>query len=219
MRQQSNAAAGTSSSWEQLKRDGVPVNPCQSPHHPAVVQGVVSTPKGEGLSVQEAYNPDSQCFGCGPAHPEGLHLKSRRIPGVGLGRLEARISFDPKYCAFPGIINGGVLSTAMDCHGNWAAAIALMDKGCLPRPPLTMTASMNVSFRAPTPPDTELLMRSRVVAIRENTGGGPPKATVEVEVVVVQPERGLGGEELERVMAVGTGVYKRLGALRSMGGG
>ncbi|GIL86361.1 hypothetical protein Vretimale_11689 [Volvox reticuliferus] len=104
----------------------------------------------------------------------------------------------------------------MDCHGNWAAAIALMDKGCLPRPPLTMTASMQVSFRAPTPPDTQLVMRSRVLGIKENSSGGPLKATVEVEVVVVHPEQGPAGEALERVLAVGTGVYKRLGALRSM---
>lgn len=56
----------------------------------------------------------------GHAHPDGLHVQSRRIPGVDLGRLEARLSFSPKYCAFPGIINGGVLSTAMDCHGKGA---------------------------------------------------------------------------------------------------
>ncbi|GLI67750.1 hypothetical protein VaNZ11_012004 [Volvox africanus] len=215
LRHQSDQTAGTSSSWGQLKKDGVRVNPCQSPHHPAAVEGVAE-PEGEELCVQEAYNPESKCFGCGHAHPDGLHLQSRRIPGLGLGRLEACISFDPKYCAFPGIINGGVLTTAMDCHGNWAAAIALMDKGCLPRPPLTMTASMQVSFRAPTPPDTQLVMRSRVLAIKENTSGGPLKATVEVEVVVVHPEQGPAGEALERVLAVGTGVYKRLGALRSM---
>ncbi|GIL86360.1 hypothetical protein Vretimale_11689 [Volvox reticuliferus] len=215
LQQYSSQAVGTSSSWEQLKKDGIRVNPCQSPHHPAAVEGVAE-PEGEELCVQEAYNPESRCFGCGHAHPDGLHLQSRRIPGVGLGRLEARISFDPKYCAFPGIINGGVLTTAMDCHGNWAAAIALMDKGCLPRPPLTMTASMQVSFRAPTPPDTQLVMRSRVLGIKENSSGGPLKATVEVEVVVVHPEQGPAGEALERVLAVGTGVYKRLGALRSM---
>lgn len=50
-RQLSNEAAGTSGSWEQLKRDGVPVNPCHSPHHPAALQGVAE-PAGEELSVQ-----------------------------------------------------------------------------------------------------------------------------------------------------------------------
>ena len=30
--------------------------------------------------------------------------------------------------AFPGMINGGIIGTLLDCHGNWTAAIALMDK-------------------------------------------------------------------------------------------
>jgi hypothetical protein len=50
VRQQSNEA-DTSTSWEQLKRDGVRVNPCHSPHHPAAVEGVAS-PEGEERSLQ-----------------------------------------------------------------------------------------------------------------------------------------------------------------------
>lgn len=49
-----------------------------------------------------------------------------------------------RVCAAAGILNGGVLSTLLDCHGNWTAAIALMDRSCLPKPPLTLTASMLV---------------------------------------------------------------------------
>ncbi len=30
---------------------------------------------------QDAYNPESLCFGCGPANLQGLKLKSTRIPG------------------------------------------------------------------------------------------------------------------------------------------
>lgn len=48
-----------------------------------------------------------------------------------------------------GILNGGVLSTLLDCHGNWTAAIALMDRSCLPKPPLTLTASMLVRVVQP----------------------------------------------------------------------
>ena len=44
----------------------------------------------------------------------------------------------------PGIINGGIVSSLFDCHGNWTAAIALMDKAKLPRPPLTLTAELLV---------------------------------------------------------------------------
>lgn len=50
----------------------------------------------------------------GPAHPSGLHLQSRRTPG---GGLRAAVSIPASYCAFPGIVNGGIVSTLMDCHG------------------------------------------------------------------------------------------------------
>lgn len=46
-----------------------------------------------------------------------------------------------------GIVNGGIVSAVFDCHGNWSAAVALMDKACLPRPPLTLTRALQV--RAP----------------------------------------------------------------------
>ena len=50
----------------------------------------------------------------------------------------------PSCLQFPGIINGGIVSAIFDCHGNWTAAIALMDKACLPKPPLTLTFEMLV---------------------------------------------------------------------------
>jgi hypothetical protein len=93
------------------------------------------------LAVQEAYTPESQCFGCGPASADGLRLASFRAAN---GGLTARTRLASKYQAFPGIINGGAISTLFDCHGNWSAAIALMDGSCLPRPPLTLTAELLV---------------------------------------------------------------------------
>ena len=50
----------------------------------------------------------------------------------------------PVRQAFPGIINGGVIGALFDCHGNWTAAIALMDRAGLPRPPLTLTSELLV---------------------------------------------------------------------------
>lgn len=37
------------------------------------------------------------------------------------------------------------MSALFDCHGNWTAAIALMDKAALPKPPLTLTYEILVS--------------------------------------------------------------------------
>lgn len=125
-----------------MQQQGHKLNPCNSPLHPAVNAGI--QPDGnEEISVQEAYTPKSACFGCGPANEDGLGLRSFRIENG----LEAKLKLSSKYCAFPGIINGGVLSTLMDCHGNWTAAVALMDRSCLPKPPLTLTASMFVSSK------------------------------------------------------------------------
>lgn len=101
--------------WESLKKQGVELNPCKSPHHPAVIAGVVAVdPSAAPECVQEAYTPASKCYGCGPAAPpDALHLKSYRIPGG----LEAKLQIATKYLAFPGIVNGGVISMAFACHG------------------------------------------------------------------------------------------------------
>jgi hypothetical protein len=76
----------------------------------------------------------------GPAAEGGLGLQSFRIPNG----LQGRLRLAKKYQAFPQIVNGGVVSALFDCHGNWTAAIALMDRSGLPRPPLTLTSELLV---------------------------------------------------------------------------
>ena len=70
--------------------------------------------------------------------------------------------------AFPGMINGGIIGTLLDCHGNWTAAVALMDQDGSDEPPCTVTASYSVQLRRPTPIDTELHITSQVVSIEGN---------------------------------------------------
>ncbi|MEC7168448.1 MAG: PaaI family thioesterase [Candidatus Thermoplasmatota archaeon] len=103
-------------------------------------------------SVQREHAPNSICFGCGPANERGLQINSFRIEG-GLG-----LKFTPsdEHQAFPGMVNGGIIGTLLDCHGNWTAAIALMDEHGLEEPPCTVTASYSVSLRRPTPLGAEL---------------------------------------------------------------
>ena len=92
------------------------------------------------------------------------------------------------------------------------AAIALMDKSCLPKPPLTLTKSVFISYKDPTPPDTQLVLRSKVVAIKESTSPAI-KCSVEVDVSVFElPEDG----SPEKLLVHGTVLCKRLGALRAM---
>lgn len=80
----------------------------------------------------------------GPSSDTGLKLQSFRADRG----LQARVKFPARFQAFPGIINGGIVSVALDCHGNWTAAIALMDQSALPRPPFTLSASLQVITRA-----------------------------------------------------------------------
>ena len=80
----------------------------------------------------------------GPSANTGLKLESFRAEDG----LWATVRFPQQFQAFPGIINGGIVSVALDCHGNWSAAIALMDKAALPRPPFTLSASLQVRLHA-----------------------------------------------------------------------
>jgi acyl-coenzyme A thioesterase PaaI-like protein len=195
--------------WSLLQQKGYDINPCKSKLHPAVKAEGLEPEDGEEVCVQDAYTPDSTCFGCGPSAPDGLKLQSYRIENG----LEARVSIDPKFCAFPGIINGGIVATLFDCHGNWTAAVTLMDKGCLPKPPLTTVAEILIRYEEPTPPNEDLLLRSRVVDVEE-TGGVGSKATVHVELALLQ--RMHMGEGGEVTIATGTGIFKKLGALRAL---
>lgn len=207
---------GKSGQWAFLRHRGYDVNPCKSQLHPSVTLEGIEPESGEELCVQEAYTPESVCFGCGPSAKDGLKLRSfRRING-----MEASVTLDEKYCAFPGIINGGIISALFDCHGNWTAAMTLMDRGCLPKPPLTLTYEMLITYEEPTPPNEELIVRSRILEVKESDSVGS-KATVHVELELLQktstPSAGhSGGEGGEKLLATGSGIFKKLGALRAL---
>ena len=112
-------------------------------------------------SVQQEYAPNSICFGCGPANLDGLRIESHRIDnGLVMEYLP-----NESHQAFPGMINGGIIGTLLDCHGNWTAAIALMDTQGLNEPPCTVTASYTVNLRRPTPLGEKLIITSQISEI------------------------------------------------------
>ena len=115
----------------------------------------------KGLSVQEKYAPNCICFGCGPANKKGLQIKSFRTQN----RLEMVFETRSEHQAFPGMINGGIIGTLLDCHGNWAATIALMDQSGDDIPPCTVTASFSMKLRRPTPIDTKLEITANISQI------------------------------------------------------
>ncbi len=123
--------------------------------------------------VQRQYAANSICFGCGPANEHGLQINSYRTEQG----LEMRFTPSEEHQAFPGMVNGGIIGTLMDCHGNWAAAIALMDEQNLDEPPCTVTASYSISLRRPTPTDTELV----IIAYAEEISGDKVNVRMELK--------------------------------------
>ena len=115
-------------------------------------------------AVQDMYAPNSICFGCGPANKEGLRIKSYRTDDG----LEMEFECEEKHQAFPGVINGGIIGALLDCHGNWTAAMAIMDRNKLDAPQCTVTAQYEVKLKRPTPFGPKLKLNSRVLALQED---------------------------------------------------
>jgi acyl-coenzyme A thioesterase PaaI-like protein len=124
-------------------------------------------------SLQERYAPENICFGCGPANPKGLRIRSF-AEGE---EVVCDWTPEPHHQAFAGVLNGGIIGALMDCHSNWAAAHHLMQKAGEHAPlPSTVTAEYAVKMLRPTPIAQPLRLRARVVDSTEN------RATVEAVI-------------------------------------
>ncbi len=110
-------------------------------------------------NLQDQFAPNSICFGCGPANHQGLQIKS--LP-VDENSTEATFQPADFHQAFPGMINGGIIGTLLDCHSNWTAAWHLMNRNSLAEPPCTVTASFSVKLLRPTPSGSLLKMTAQV---------------------------------------------------------
>lgn len=115
-------------------------------------------------SLQDRYAPHNRCFGCGPANPQGLRIKSFARDGEWVARWTPA----PWHEAYTGMLNGGIIGALLDCHSNWAAAHHLMQARGEATPPCTVTADFHVRLRAPTPSGGEVLLRARVAEARED---------------------------------------------------
>ncbi len=67
--------------------------------------------------------------------------------------------------AFPGVVNGGIIGTILDCHCNWTAAWHLMRQRGLGQPPCTVTASYTIEMKRPTPSGGLLHLVARIVDV------------------------------------------------------
>ncbi len=144
-----------------------------------------------GPCVQERFAPHNACFGCGPSNAQGLRVRSFEEGGA----LVATWAPAPHHEAFPGVLNGGIIGTLLDCHCNWAAAMHLMHARAAASPPCTVTADYAISLKRPCPTDAPLSLRAVVV---ETTGArcvvegtleaqGKLRATCRGTFVAVEP--------------------------------
>lgn len=112
--------------------------------------------------MQERYAPKGRCFGCGPANDLGLRIQSFEQPD---GSVLATWQPRQEHEAFDGFVNGGILGTLIDCHSNWTAVAALLDRDGGHIAPSSVTADLSVRFRRPTPSDRPLRLVGRVVEL------------------------------------------------------
>jgi acyl-coenzyme A thioesterase PaaI-like protein len=147
----------------------------------------------DGVSLQQRYAPQTICFGCGPANPDGLHIGS-----FALGDSDEVVADwrpGPNHEAFPGVLNGGIIGTLLDCHSNWTAAYSLMKGRGTDKPPTTVTADYAIKLLRPTPTDGPVHLRARVVESTDDRAtveatleaGGQVTATCRGTFVAVGP--------------------------------
>ncbi len=142
-------------------------------------------------SLQERYAPSSICFGCGPANPKGLRIRS--LPEG--DEVVCHWTPEAHHEAFPGMLNGGITGALLDCHSNWTAAWHLMRQGGLDAPPCTVTAEYAVKLRRPIPSGAEVTLRAKVVESSDDRAtieatleaGGKVCATCRGLFVAVKP--------------------------------
>lgn len=114
-------------------------------------------------SLQELLFPDGVCFGCGPANPRGLHLRS--FPGN--GEVIATWNPSPEYEGWPGIMCGGVLSTLLDCHAVITAVHEIRERDHLTEIPTVLAKGFQVRFLRPVPTAGEVRLSARVLRYEE----------------------------------------------------
>ncbi len=133
------------------------------------------------LSLQDQFAPNLICFGCGPANPKGLQIKSFVDGDCVVAE------FQPKewHQAFEGMLNGGITGALLDCHMNWTAAWHLMQNSDAGKPPCSVTSEFSVKFKAPTPIDSPVKLVARVVESAERWARTEAELIAEGEVTAI----------------------------------
>lgn len=119
------------------------------------------------ISLQDRLFPTMNCFGCGPANPRGLQLKSYPTEGF----TYATFSPWPEHDNGMGFLNGGIISTILDCHSG-ATVLYEADRQGWQAPegaPLAfVTAGLDVRFLRPSPLQAPVELRGYITRASES---------------------------------------------------
>jgi acyl-coenzyme A thioesterase PaaI-like protein len=107
-----------------------------------------------------------QCWGCGTRNEQGLQIKSYWDGEEGICTWQPQ----PYHIGHPGLVNGGILASIIDCHATCTAVAAAyrVENRAITTPPLIacVMGSLNLTYLRPTPITEPLLLRA---TIRERT--------------------------------------------------
>jgi acyl-coenzyme A thioesterase PaaI-like protein len=158
----------------------------------------------EAPALQDAW-PSGTCYGCGPANPKGLHIKSYWSDDG--SEVLSTIQPGPEYNAgFPNVMYGGLVASLIDCHSIWTAiATTYREEGREhgSSPAISyVTGSLNVSYLKPTPLDTPIVLRARVTDLQARKAmvtcdvyaGGTKTAEGTVVAVRFNMDKSLGAD-------------------------
>lgn len=142
----------------------------------AISNGEPVNGRPDHISIQEELYPSLRCFGCGPANEHGLRLRSYDVDGV----VRATFVPWPEHDNGTGYLNGGIISTLLDCHGAAAVLLEAHRRGWLPPPGAGLafvTAALDVRFLRPSPLHDPVELTAELNSISE------PEMTVESHLV------------------------------------
>ena len=138
------------------------------------------------------YMEGNVCFGCGTKNEDGLHVKSfwDGEESVCIWKPEK------KYAGWSNLLNGGIISTLIDCHcmGTAAAYSYNMEGRALGSYPeyRYATGTLFVKYLKPTPLDSVIELRASIKEVKERKIVlicflfGDTIKTVEAEVVAIR---------------------------------
>lgn len=114
-------------------------------------------------SIQESLYPDSTCFGCGPANPQGLQLRSF----VTDDGVVASFTPGPQHSNGMGSLNGGIIATILDCHSG-AAVLEETSAGSGRVMEMWVTSGLELRYRLPTFLDGSCHLTARITERAED---------------------------------------------------